>query len=84
MLNTFEGVRTAERTIAELLDGHGEAEMAELFRTDREGYERRREAGPLFFFGPDEDEEVEDDPGWLGRLLRAVAASRKPGLSVRP
>jgi hypothetical protein len=56
-----------------LLEVHGDGRMANLLRTDPEEHDRRREAGRLFFFGPDEDEEAED-PDWLDGLLRAVAA----------
>jgi hypothetical protein len=73
-LNTFEGVRSSERTFAALLEKCGEDGMAGLFRDGREEHERRREAGRLFFFGPDEDEEAAD-PDWLDGLLRTVAAS---------
>jgi hypothetical protein len=72
-VNTFEAVRASERAFADLLDRQGEAAMAKLFRSDRKEYERRREAGRLSFFGPAEDEEAAD-PGWLDRLLRAIAA----------
>jgi hypothetical protein len=73
-MNNFEGVRASERTFAALLERCGEVGMADLFRTDLEGHDRRREAGRLFFFGPAEDEEG-DDPEWLDNLLRAVAGS---------
>jgi hypothetical protein len=56
-----------ERAFPDLLHRHGEAD---LFRTDLEEHDRRREAGQLFFFGPVEEE---GDPDWLDRLLRAVA-----------
>jgi hypothetical protein len=58
--------------------------MAALFRTDRAGHDRRREAGRLFFFGPIEDEDA-PGPTWLDRLLRAVAdsiVSAKPVVSL--
>ena len=44
-LNVFEGGRAFDRILGDLLEGHGEAGMANLFRTDPEEHERRREAG---------------------------------------
>jgi hypothetical protein len=71
-MNTYEGVRAYERTFATLLRKHGEGRMADLFHTNIEDHDSRREAGRLSFFGPDDDKEV-DDPDWLDRLLRVVA-----------
>jgi hypothetical protein len=73
-MNTFEAMRASDRAFADLLAGHGEVGMADLFRSDREEHARRREAGRLSFFGPAEDEEAAD-PDWLDRLMRAVAAT---------
>jgi len=86
-LNIFEGGRVFKRILGDLLEGHGEAGMANLFRTNPEEHDRRREAGRLFFFKPD-DQGKDDATGWLDGLLRAVAAkviASKPvaGLAYR-
>jgi hypothetical protein len=54
------------------MDEYGEQEMARLFRTDREKFDQRSEAGRQFFHGAIPDEEGED-PGWLDELLEVVA-----------
>jgi len=87
MLNDFEGCRAFDRILGDLLEGHGEGGMANLFRTDPDEHDRRREAGRLFFFKPD-DERKEDATGWLDGLLRVIAArviASKPvaGLAYR-
>jgi len=72
ILNLFEAVRASERRFAALLERSGEAAMADLFRSDPAEHDRRREAGRLFFFGPVKHEPAEK-PGWLDRLLPAIA-----------
>ena len=73
-LNVFEGCRAFDRLLGDLLEGHGEAAMADLLRTDPEEHDRRREVGRLFFFGPD-DKGKDVATGWLDGLLRAVAVA---------
>jgi hypothetical protein len=86
-LNVFEGGLDFDRILGDLPEGHGEAGMANLFRTNPEEHDRRREADRLFFFKPD-DQGKDDATGWLDGLLRAVAAkviASKPvaGLAYR-
>jgi hypothetical protein len=84
MMNIFEGIRASERTFPALLEKHGEAGMAALFRTDPREHDRRREMGRQFFFGA-EEEEAPVDMEWLRRLIRAVADSvvaREPVASL--
>ena len=50
-MNRRESRRASDRSFADLLDQHGEHEMAERFRTDPLGHARRREVGRRFFFG---------------------------------
>jgi hypothetical protein len=73
-LNVFESCRAFDRVFGGLLEGHGEAPMAALLRTDPDEHARRREAGRQFFFRADA-EGREDTLGWLDNLLRAVAAA---------
>jgi hypothetical protein len=76
-LNIFEACRASERMFAQLLQQHGESDMAHSFLTDRPLHERRREAGRLFFFDPP-DPDVPPDPGWHESFLRLVAGSIVP------
>jgi hypothetical protein len=56
---------------AKMLDTCGEPEMARLFRDNPEEFERRSEAGRLYFHGSRRpDSEV---PAWLDELVEAVA-----------
>jgi hypothetical protein len=54
------------------LEDHGEHELARLFRTDREQFDRLYEVGRRFFH-PDEDGDV-DDADWLVLLLDMVSS----------
>lgn len=56
------------------LDKHGEHEIAALFRTDRDEFDRRNESGRQFFQRP--REVLEDrDASWLDSLIEAIGAS---------
>jgi hypothetical protein len=55
------------------LEECGEQEMAKLFHTDREQYDRLYEIGRQFFHGTEEEEGLADT-AWLDRLLEVVAA----------
>ncbi|SIO61612.1 hypothetical protein SAMN05444166_6805 [Singulisphaera sp. GP187] len=57
-----------------LLDEHGEHEIAALFRTNREEFDRRNEAGRQLFQGPRDLTDTHDS-NWLDSLIEAVGAS---------
>jgi hypothetical protein len=67
MHHAWDGLYAAQ------LEELGEPEMARLYRTDRERFERLSEAGRRFFHGPPSAGEGEG-PEWLDDLLDAVAA----------
>jgi hypothetical protein len=58
----------------QLLEQHGESEMAQQFLMERPAHERCREAGRLFFFDPLEPD-LPPDPRWLESFLGVVAGS---------
>jgi hypothetical protein len=62
-----------DRLYVGTLEECGEQEMANLFRTDREQYDRLYEIGRQFFHGAEDEEDMKDD-AWLDRLLEEVAA----------
>jgi len=72
-----------DELFAAQLEQHGEQALAALFRTDRAEYERRSEAGRLFFHGRNAVD-VLDDSDWLGSLLEAVSASLEPESPMGP
>ncbi len=73
-MNRRESRRASDRIFADLLDQHGEHEMAERFRTDRLGHARRREVGRRFFFGA-EGAEPSEGPAWLKEFAKVVSPS---------
>jgi hypothetical protein len=73
-LNRRESRRASDRIFADLLDQHGEHEMAERFRTDPLGHARRREVGRRFFFEAGGAEPPED-PAWLKEFVKVVSSS---------
>ncbi len=68
---------------ANKLDEFGEQEMARLFRTDRERFEERNEAGRQFFVGA-EPRDGNGDPLWLDALLEAVGACMEADSPMGP
>ena len=56
-----------ERIFLAKLEAFGEQEMADLYRADREEFDRRGEAGREYFHGP------EDPEAWLDELVEEVA-----------
>ena len=73
-LNRRESRRASDRLLADLLDRHGEHEMAERFRTDPLGHARRREVGRRFFFKK-EGAEAPEDPAWVKGFVKVVSSS---------
>jgi hypothetical protein len=72
-----------DELFAARLEQHGEQALAALFRTDRAEYERRSEAGCLFFHGRNTVDAL-DDSDWLDSLLEAVGASLEPESPMGP
>jgi hypothetical protein len=66
-----------DECFATQLDSYGESEIAAVFRTDREEYERRHEAGREFFFGPLAADDP-DLPAWLNSLFEDIGAGLTP------
>ncbi|MGE3804823.1 MAG: hypothetical protein AB7K24_09145 [Gemmataceae bacterium] len=60
-----------DRLYAATLDELGETDLAQLFREDRQQFDREYEAGQRYFHGDVDDC---DEDGWLDELLDAVAA----------
>jgi len=81
-MNRRESRRASDRSFANLLDQHGEHEMAELFRTDPLGHARRREVGRRFVFG-EKGEEPLQDPAWIKGFVRIVSSSLLTDRSTR-
>ncbi len=73
-MNLREGRRASDRIFVDLLDQHGEHEMAERFRTDPPEHARRREVGRRFFFGEGE-EEPPQDPAWIKGFVKVLSSS---------
>jgi len=73
-VNRRESRRASDRIFADLLDQHGEHEMAERYRTDPLGHARRREVGRQFFFGA-EGAKPPDDPAWVKEFVAIVSPS---------
>lgn len=75
MLNRYDEAQ--DEFFAATLERHGEHAIAALFRTDRAQYERRHDAGRLFFVErrvPDDP----DNPAWLALLRDAVDEAVEP------
>jgi hypothetical protein len=72
-MNRRESRRASDRIVANLMDEHGECEMAELFRTDPQRHARRREAGRQYFFEVGKPE-VSEDSGWLKGFAEVVSS----------
>jgi hypothetical protein len=81
-MNRRESRRASDRSFADLLDQHGEHEMAERFRTDPLGHARRREVGRRFFFGAKGAEPLQD-AAWIKDFVRVVSASLLTDRSTR-
>src|SRR4051794_21671626 len=81
-VNRRESRRASDRIFADLLDQHGEHEMAERFRTDPLGHARRREVGRQFFFGA-EGAKPPDDPAWVKEFVAIVSPSLLTDRSTR-
>jgi hypothetical protein len=64
--------RASEDLFIQVLEAHGEHDMATLYRNDNETYEQRDEAGREYFHGPFRG--VVDDAEWLDLLLDNVGA----------
>jgi hypothetical protein len=73
-LNRRESRRASDRIFADLLDQHGEHEMAERFRTDPLGHARRREVGRRFFFKK-EGAAAPEEPAWVKGFVKVVSSS---------
>ncbi len=73
-INRRESRRDTDRIFADLLDQHGEHEMAEQFRTDPLGHAQRREVGRRFFFGS-KGAEPPQDPAWLKAFVKVLSSS---------
>ena len=82
-LNRRESRRASDRIFADLLDQHGEHEMAERFRTDPLGHARCREVGRRFFFGA-EGAEPPGDPAWLEEFVKVVSSGLLTDRSTGP
>ncbi len=65
------------------LEEHGEQGMAQLFREDREQFDRLSEVGRQFFHG-DLPEEDDEEPAWLDELLDIVSNSIEPDSPMGP
>ena len=76
-MNQWECRRALDRIFAELLDQHGEHEIAEQFRTDPLEHARRREVGREFFFGG--RQRCPEDPAWLKAFMKALWPSLASG-----
>jgi hypothetical protein len=74
-MNRRESRRASDRIFGDLLDRHGEHEMAERFRTDPLEHARLREVGRQFFFGT-EGVGAPEDSKWLKEFVEVVARSR--------
>ena len=72
LMNRRESRRASDRIFADLLDQHGEQEMAKRFRTDPLGHARRREVGRRFFFRA-EGAAPPGDPAWLEQFAEVVS-----------
>jgi len=81
-MNRRESRRATDRSFADLLDQHGEHEMAERFRTDPLGHARRREVGRRFFFGAKGAEPLQD-PAWIKKFVKIVSSSLLTDRSTR-
>ena len=81
-MNRRESRRATDRSFANLLDQHGEQEMAERFRTDPLGHARRREVGRRFFFGENGEEPLQD-PAWIKEFVEVVSPSLLTDRSTR-
>jgi len=81
-INRRESRRANDRSVADLLDQHGEHEMAERFRIDPLGHARRREVGRRFFF-EEMGEEPLQDPAWIKEFVRTVSSSLLTDRSTR-
>ncbi|MGO9462703.1 MAG: hypothetical protein ACLQVF_00870 [Isosphaeraceae bacterium] len=65
--------RADDDLFTQTLEAHGEHAIATLYRTDKEAYERRNEAGRQYFHGPIRPA-IDDDSEWLDFLLDHVGA----------
>ena len=65
------------------LEDHGESVHAALYVTDPEEYERRNEAGRLFF-REGQPEDAPEIPDWLNALFEAIAAGLTPENMMGP
>jgi hypothetical protein len=81
-MNRRESRRASDLSFADLLDQHGEHEMAELFRTDPLEHARRREVGRRFFFGAKGAEPLQD-PAWIKEFVKIVSSSLLTDRSTR-
>ena len=82
LMNRRESRRASDRSFADLLDQHGEHEMAERFRTDPLGHACRREVGRRFFFG-EKGQEPLQDPAWIKEFVRSLSSSLLTNRSTR-
>jgi hypothetical protein len=57
---------------AQTLSEFCESDMAQLFQTDPEQFDRLYEAGRQFFHGPEDEDDDSEDDAWLDELLEAL------------
>lgn len=80
----LEHQRAWDELFADTLEKYGEREMAELFRTDDDEFERRSETGRQFFFNDSRLAGASSLPGWLDSLFEVVAANMSPQNAMGP
>ena len=81
----LEHQRAWDELFADRLDKYGEREMAVLFRTDHDEFQRLSETGRQFFFdGSRLAAGASSLPGWLDSLLEVVAANMIPQNAMGP
>jgi|GEM_PF-1024819 len=68
----------------EELQKHGESEIAELFRTDPEEFERKNELGRRYFHAQGEPVAESEEPEWLDGLVLAVGRTIEPDGMIGP
>jgi len=66
------------------LESHGESDIAALFVSNPEEFDRRNEAGRQFFHGPRRPPEESTEPAWLDALVMAVGESLAPDSLMGP
>jgi hypothetical protein len=76
--------RAWDGLFADRLEKYGEREMAEFLRADPTEFERRTEAGRMFFFPGPRLEGDSSLPPWVESLFEVVAANMSPESAMGP